>query len=467
MTPWKILSVDDEPGVHELLRLALENYTFESQPVELLTANSAHEAEVLLKREPSLAVCIVDVVMETASAGLDLVRSIRQTLGNLMVRIVLRTGQTAQFPENDTVNGFEINDFWAKNETSFVRMRTSITTCLRGYRDLALLDRRTQQVRQWADRFPDLLGVKEWTSLVRLVVLRLKDLFPADLPSTFLCRNDGALWPMFMGSGRFPAQGAPDLLPWVGEVEAELILQAWKKHALVESGNNLALYFETHDRKGYLFFWEGPPGWGAYERHAARLVLQNFRAALDNLTLIQALEQQSEDLAASAGPSEMLVKQHRSFLNAASALQILSEGEDTSPLEKRRRRLAEMMVNALRLVGPQHSDTLDFSSLLPRWAGEGWKFLTVPLSLGVDRCLALLVLVRDLFDAFERDTPRRAGRSFGVLRIADQPPTLTIEAEHSVLPIYSVAWSQLSVQLGATFTVQKSTPDSTVWTLML
>ncbi|NNM68274.1 MAG: DUF3369 domain-containing protein [Spirochaetales bacterium] len=459
--------MDDEPGVHELLRMALENYTFESAHVELLTASSAQEAEVLLRQEPALAVCIVDVVMETSHAGLELVRAIRQNLGNLMVRIVLRTGQTAQFPESDTVNDFDINDFWAKNETSFVRMRTSITTCLRGYRDLVLLDRRTQQVRQWADRFPELLGVKEWTSLVRLVVLRLKDLFPVDLPSTFLCRNDGALWPMFMGSGRFPSQGSPDILPWVGETEAALILQAWEKKSLVESGNNLALYFETHDQTGYLFFWEGSPVWGDYERHAARLVLHNFRSAVDNLTLIQALEQQTEDLAARSEPSEILFKQHSSFLTAASALQILYEGDESNPLDRRRRSLAEMMANALRLVGPQHSENLDFSSLLPRWAGEGWKFLTVPFSVSIERCLALLVLVRDMLDAFERDTPRRAGRNFGVLRLADQPAVLTIEANHSVLPVYSLAWTQLSVQLGAVFTVKESTPESTVWTLLL
>jgi len=41
---------------------------------------------------------LLDVIMETDQAGLDLVEFIRDTLKNETVRIILRTGQPGQAP---------------------------------------------------------------------------------------------------------------------------------------------------------------------------------------------------------------------------------------------------------------------------------------------------------------------------------------------------------------------------------
>ncbi|MEO0374515.1 MAG: response regulator, partial [Cyanobacteria bacterium P01_A01_bin.17] len=87
-TPWKILVVDDERQVHEVTRLALKNFTFENRALEIISAYSGQEAQAMLNQHPDTAVLLLDVVMETSQAGLELVKYIRENLHNLFVRII-------------------------------------------------------------------------------------------------------------------------------------------------------------------------------------------------------------------------------------------------------------------------------------------------------------------------------------------------------------------------------------------
>ena len=140
--PWLVLVADDEPEVHAVTRLAIARLRFRDRPVRLLDCASAAEAERILRDTPDIAVILLDVVMETEDAGLQLVRRIRQDLGNRAVRIVLRTGQPARVPEEDLVLAYEIDGYTAKTELTARRLFTSVVTALRAYAELADLERR-------------------------------------------------------------------------------------------------------------------------------------------------------------------------------------------------------------------------------------------------------------------------------------------------------------------------------------
>ncbi|MBL0029243.1 MAG: hypothetical protein IPO95_09300 [Rhodanobacteraceae bacterium] len=66
---------------------------------------------------------LLDVVMESDQAGLDLVKVIRNELGNRFVRIVLRTGQPGQAPEQDVIANYDINDYKDKTELTAQKLR--------------------------------------------------------------------------------------------------------------------------------------------------------------------------------------------------------------------------------------------------------------------------------------------------------------------------------------------------------
>ena len=137
---WKVLIADDEPEVHDVTRLVLGNFRFANRKLEFLSAHSAAEARVLLERHPDIAVLLLDVVMESEQAGLALVSSIRGELGNPFVRIVLRTGQAGQAPEQEVIAAYDINDYKEKTELTALRLTTTMYAALRAYRDMRAIE---------------------------------------------------------------------------------------------------------------------------------------------------------------------------------------------------------------------------------------------------------------------------------------------------------------------------------------
>jgi len=134
--PWNVLVVDDDPGVHEVTRLVLGSLRYRGRPLRLLHAASAAEARALLASERDVAVLLLDVVMETDEVGLELVHHVRQTLGNLLTRIILRTGQPGRAPQARVIAEYDINDYREKAELTAQTLVAAVTLALRGYDDL-------------------------------------------------------------------------------------------------------------------------------------------------------------------------------------------------------------------------------------------------------------------------------------------------------------------------------------------
>ncbi len=138
--PWKILIADDEPDVHSVTRLALRNIDYHGRKLELISAYSASEAFEIMSQQSDIAVLLLDVVMETDDAGLRLVHRIREELGNHICRIVLRTGQPGQAPEQEVIVSYDINDYKAKTELTTQKLFTTVISSLRAYESLNALE---------------------------------------------------------------------------------------------------------------------------------------------------------------------------------------------------------------------------------------------------------------------------------------------------------------------------------------
>lgn len=137
---WRLLIVDDEDDVHAATTYALRDCQILGRPLELLHAFSAAEARQILTREHDVAVVLLDVVLETPGAGLDLVAIIREELGLSELRIVLRTGQPGYAPELRIINDYDINDYRTKGELTATRLITTLTAAIRGYEQLCALN---------------------------------------------------------------------------------------------------------------------------------------------------------------------------------------------------------------------------------------------------------------------------------------------------------------------------------------
>ncbi|MBD2018604.1 response regulator, partial [Leptolyngbya sp. FACHB-36] len=130
---WKILIVDDDVEVHEVTKLSLSDFAFENQLLSFVSAYSLREAKQLIQAHPDTAIIFLDVVMETENAGLELIQYVREELGNLAVRIILRTGQPGQAPEAVLVANYGIDDYKTKTELTSEKLFIVVVTALRAF----------------------------------------------------------------------------------------------------------------------------------------------------------------------------------------------------------------------------------------------------------------------------------------------------------------------------------------------
>lgn len=138
--PWTVLVVDDDPDVIEVTRLVLEDLEFEGRRLNLLQATSLQQARALFCGEPPIAVALIDVVMESEHAGLDLVMHVRNELGNPHTRLIIRTGNPGAAPPLDIVRHLEIDGYSNKAELTAERLVLMVLTALRSYRHLMARD---------------------------------------------------------------------------------------------------------------------------------------------------------------------------------------------------------------------------------------------------------------------------------------------------------------------------------------
>lgn len=137
----RVLVADDEPDVAAVTRLSLRGMRHDGRPVELVVTDTGAGAVEALRSDPGIAVVLLDVVMESDTAGLDACRAIRDELGNRFVRILLRTGQPGVAPERSTIDDYDIDGYLPKAELSSTRLYAAVRTALKAYGELVDLDR--------------------------------------------------------------------------------------------------------------------------------------------------------------------------------------------------------------------------------------------------------------------------------------------------------------------------------------
>jgi response regulator RpfG family c-di-GMP phosphodiesterase len=147
LAPWKVLLVDDEPDIHDITKLTLSRFRLDDRALTFLHAYSGAEAKEILARETDIALVFLDVVMEKEDSGLEVARWMRKEQDNQFTRIVLRTGQPGQAPEERVIVDYDINDYKEKTELDRTKLFTTTFAALRAYRDIMKVeDARRAQV---------------------------------------------------------------------------------------------------------------------------------------------------------------------------------------------------------------------------------------------------------------------------------------------------------------------------------
>lgn len=142
---YKILIVDDDQSIHDITNMAFKSMQFSDFELEVYSAYSGPEARIMLEQHNDIALALIDVVMDTPEAGLELVNYIRNDLENKLIRLIIRTGQANDFPQMHVIQHYDINDFKEKTELTLERLYTTIRTSIKQYEQLLELQHKYEE----------------------------------------------------------------------------------------------------------------------------------------------------------------------------------------------------------------------------------------------------------------------------------------------------------------------------------
>ena len=288
--PWKLLIVDDDPGVHAVTKLALSHLVFAGRAIEFISAFSSVEARQIIAFHPDAAVVLLDVVMESEEAGLELVRFIRDDLQNSAVRIILRTGQPGQVPEAKVVIDYDINDYKTKTELTSQRLFTAVITALRGFRDIHEIHATKRGLEQVAHATTQLLRCPDRSAFARQALEQLalllhleRNTHYTDAPG-FMAILEGSDFILEAGTGSFSQDAAKPL----AQVDNAKI-QASVKAALAAQtslldGQWVVLVLESARVAPCLLVMESPRALAGWQRSVLEIFAANMTALCANLS---------------------------------------------------------------------------------------------------------------------------------------------------------------------------------------
>jgi len=292
---WTILVVDDEPDVYAATCMAMRGVEILGRPLHFLHAESSAQAYDLLRAEPDVAVILLDVVMESESAGLDLVARIRNELQLHKPRIILRTGQPGYAPEMQAIRDYDINDYRIKSELTRTRLYTVLTSALRGYQTLSAVEATRNDLEYLLKAQTELLAANTMPAFAVGLLERLAGLYGLP-PHTVFCSDGRRVHEaedqrrrVVAALGRYADWSWRRLDSLGAEPEVRAIELAFSTRRTVTSPCGIAVYLPSRTGADAVAFLGADDLPATHDPRVFDMFVQNTTVAADGVRLVERL----------------------------------------------------------------------------------------------------------------------------------------------------------------------------------
>lgn len=350
--PWKILIADDEKEVHNITQMVLEDYEFENRGITLFSAYSGEEAKRLVREHTDMAIILLDVVMETDEAGLDVVRFIREELENSFIRIILRTGQPGKAPEKTVIIKYDINDYKEKTELTAQKLFTSVTASLRSFRDLKIIEKNRKGLELIIHSTGQLYASQRLKTFTKGVLTQLISILNLDETSLILQISGFAVsqqedrFKIIAATGEFEQYVDSCVQDKLSAEILDLLKRAIKEKTSLFEEDAFIGYFKTEDKSVNLLFLNGCRNISNLDKDLVRIFFSNVGVAFDNITLSQEIIDTQKEIIETLGG----IVETRSRETANHVLRV----SEYSYLLAIKAGLSETEASLLRLSAPMH-----------------------------------------------------------------------------------------------------------------
>lgn len=351
---WKIMIVDDEEEIHTVTKMALNDFAFENRGIEFICAYSGEEAKTLLTKHEDVALILLDVIMETEHAGLDVVKYVRENLRNSFVRIILRTGRPGQTPERKVITEYDINDYKEKTELTVQKLTTTIITALRSYRDLHIIDRNRQGLLKIITASAQLFEIQSLRQFANGVLTQLLSILNFNESSLYLHAAGFSVSESY--EDEFLIMAATGDYETLVDKRAAQVMPDAIKERLAEAvmtqsslffADAFVGYFPTGSgRTGLLYLSDGIDKMTDMDRELLRLFSANVSIAFKNLDLNSEIIETQKEVIVTLG--EIVETRSHELVNHVKRV------SEVSYLLAIKAGLGEAEAQTIRLASPMH-----------------------------------------------------------------------------------------------------------------
>jgi len=301
LAPWKVLLVDDEPDIHDITKLTLSRFRLDGRALTFVHAYSGAEAKEVLARESDIALVFLDVVMETEDSGLEVARWMRQELNNQFTRIVLRTGQPGQAPEERVIVNFDINDYKEKTELDRTKLFTTTFAALRAYRDIMKVEEARQQQVHYREGLERVIAASAHIFQQR----NLQDFANGLLQQVVaLLRLEQSMLLRLRAATAISGENNYEILARIGDIDGPLLspeLLAQLDHSKVNKishleGDTYIGYFPNNSGKHSLLILKGVEEISELDIKLLEVFCSGVAIAFDNILLTQEITDTQAEL---------------------------------------------------------------------------------------------------------------------------------------------------------------------------
>jgi response regulator RpfG family c-di-GMP phosphodiesterase len=304
---WKVLIVDDEPEIHAVTKLALSDFVFQDKRLEFISAYNGKEAKQFFLDHTDIAVVLLDVVMETDDAGLEVAEFVRNEAMNHFTRIILRTGQPGQAPERDVIINYDINDYKSKTELTAQKLFTVVIAALRSYRDIMAIEENRIGLEKIISASADLFSLHSLEHFIEGIVQQLASLLGgskdcAYLTSAVACPRpienvDSSELFVFTGKGEYKHREGERLENVLSGKQLLSCQTALRNKSLVYEDEYLVAYCKSKSMRGSLLYMSGlPRKLTKIDKRLVEIFAQNVQIAFDNVLLNKDIEDTQREI---------------------------------------------------------------------------------------------------------------------------------------------------------------------------
>jgi response regulator RpfG family c-di-GMP phosphodiesterase len=307
---WNILIVDDEQEVHAVTKLALSDFQFQNKSLNFISAYDGAEAKKILSERRDIAIVLLDVVMETDDAGLQVADYVRKQLKNERVRIILRTGQPGQAPERQVILNYDINDYKSKTELTAQKLFTVVLASLRSYRDIISLEKSSAGLRHIIEASSDIFSVKSMENFIHGVMQQLTSVIGCGEENALYVSNsltlncpapsDHVELTILAAQGKFASsvgKSVDELPEIISHRLTESFSEAISQRSIVYKDDYLIAYCHSRLTTRSLLFVSGlPKDLDQNKKELVELFAKHVQVAFDNILLKVELEASQVEL---------------------------------------------------------------------------------------------------------------------------------------------------------------------------